>query len=584
MGESRAKLVKFKLDGKQVEAPAGTNLIEAARACGIRIPHFCYHPGLSPAGNCRMCLVEAPNSRKPITACTTPVSEGAEFFTGTEEVKKARAGVLEFLLVNHPLDCPICDKSGECMLQDHTFLHGKDRSRMVEPKEIRPTKEVGNDIYIWGNRCIVCTRCVRFCEEISGTGELCIVERGDRSVVDVFPDAPLENHLSGNVVDLCPVGALISKDFLYQARVWYTRKTESLCVACSRGCNIEIQSLSNEIKRMVPRHNPHVNSYWMCDHGRYDFKYVLGEKRSLLHRLGPRAPAGSGEPGPAGGGEKEAGTILAEKLRTFTRGRGPGALGFLASAFMTLEELYLLRKLMEALGVPSSNIAALERTPGKEEVFPGGFKISADKNPNRAGVERLLGPEAFGSRREALLDGMASGSIRGVLAFSNRPHVLLGAGPGEERLPALLEKLEVLVLFEIEKGARVPEEALVLPATAFSEKEGTLIQDDGRVQRLRQGTQPPRGIRAETEVLQDILTTLGAWDRRMGPPGLFAELAGELGLPGTTYKELGSLGIQLPRGQGDLTAGSRPQPSIRNFSARPASAGARGEVSEKDPT
>jgi predicted molibdopterin-dependent oxidoreductase YjgC len=220
---------------------------------------------------------------------------------------------------------------------------------------------------------------------------------------------------------------------------------------------------------------------------------------------------------------------------------------------MTLEEIYLLRKLMEALGVPSSNMAALESPSGKAEVFPGGFKISADKSPNRAGVERLLGPDAFGSRREALLDAVASGSIRGILAFSNRPHVLLGAGPGEEGLPACLEKLEVVVLFEIEKGARVPEAALVLPATAFAEKEGTLIQEDGRVQRLRQAVQPPRGIRPEAEVLQDLLTALGAWDRRMSPPGLFAELAPELGLEGTTTKALGSLGIQLPRGQGDFS-------------------------------
>src|SRR5213594_1863339 len=170
------KLLKFKLDGKELEVAAGTNLIEAARMQGIQIPYFCYHPGLTPAGNCRMCLVEASNSKKPITACTTPVTEGVEIFTATENVKKARAGVLELMLINHPLDCPICDKSGECMLQDHTFEHGKDRSRMVEPKELKHTKEVGNEIYIWGNRCIVCTRCVRFCDEIAGTGELTVVQ------------------------------------------------------------------------------------------------------------------------------------------------------------------------------------------------------------------------------------------------------------------------------------------------------------------------------------------------------------------------------------------------------------------------
>jgi len=522
------KLVKMKIDGKEIEVASGTNLIEAARRQGIQVPYFCYHPGLTPAGNCRMCLVEASNSKKPITACTTPVAEGLEVFTGTENVKKAREGVLELMLLNHPLDCPICDKSGECMLQDNTFNHGKDHSRMVEPKVLKPTKEVGNDIYIWGNRCIVCTRCVRFCEEIAGTGELCVVERGDHSTIDVMPEYPLQNSLSGNVVDICPVGALISKEFLYQARVWYQKKTESICTACSRGCNIEVQTLHNKIKRLVPRHNPDVNSYWMCDHGRHDHAYVLGERRSLRYRLG------------ANDSPVRVGKLLASELQKTP----PGSVGGIASAFMTNEEAFLFRRILEALGAPRDAWAALARPAGKEEVFRSGFRISADKNPNRRGIERILGAGVFDGV-ERLRAGIESGGIRSLIVVSDRPHVLFGDLPGEEALLRLLDRLEVLIVFEVEIGAAFPDKALVLPSTAFSEKDGTMVNEDGRIQRLRPATELPRGIRTETEILQELLSALGGWDRMVSAQGVFRELAPELGLEGTTYREIGNQGVPM---------------------------------------
>jgi NADH-quinone oxidoreductase subunit G len=523
------KLVKFKLNDEEIEAAVGTNLIEVARQRGVDIPYYCYHPGLTPAGNCRMCLVEASNSRKPITACTTPVTEGLEIHTHTESVKKARAGVLELMLINHPLDCPICDKSGECMLQDHTFKHGKDGSRMVEPKELKHTKDVGNDIHIWGNRCIVCTRCVRFCDEIAGTGELCVVERADHSVIDVFPDYPLQNSLSGNVVDVCPVGALISKDFLYQARVWYQKRTDSICTGCSRGCNIEIQSKDNQVKRLVPRHNPQVNDYWICDHGRYDHDYVLGERRSLRYQLGRSALP------------RDAGPVLTERLQAFLDKHGPGCLGGIASPFMTLEEIFLFREILPP--VPE-NSAALARPDGKEEIFKKGFRISADKNPNRRGVEKLLGDGAFG-RLEALIQRIDDGEIKGLLVMSDRPHCILGEAPGEEKLLEVLPKLEFLAVFQLERGAEVPPEAAILPATAFPEKDGTMINDDGHLQRLRPATELPRDIRPEIEVLGEVLHGLGRRDRQLGAAGIFRELAAELGLPEATYKDVGTQGIRL---------------------------------------
>lgn len=537
------KLVKFKLNGVELQVPAGTNLIEAARDQGVHIPYYCYHPGLTPAGNCRMCLVEASNSKKPIPACTTPVTEGLDIQTDSEGARKARAGVLELMLINHPLDCPICDKSGECMLQDHTFRHGKDRSRMVEPKELKHTKDLGNDIYIWGNRCIVCTRCVRFCDEISGTSELTVIERGDRSVIDVFPGYPLQNSLSGNVVDICPVGALISRDFLYTARVWYQKKVDSICTGCARGCNIEVQVKDNLVRRLVPRHNPGVNDYWMCDHGRHDIGYILGERRSLGYWLGA-----SHDPA-------KAGKAVAEALDRIFKAHGAGHVGLVASAFQTNEELYLARRLVEGVGGARNSMAALARPAGQEEVFKKGFRVSADKNPNRRGVEALLGGGAF-DRLEAISEKVESGSLRALVLWSDRPHLLLGEGPGEARLLAALEKLEALVVFQLERGAALPDKALRLPTTAFSEKDGTMVNEDGRIQRLRPATQLPRGLRTEVDVLQEALRHLtpgaGApgdqadrdrWDGALSAEGVFRKLGAELGVPGASYKEVGKLGI-----------------------------------------
>jgi NADH-quinone oxidoreductase subunit G len=522
--------VKFKLNGREMEAPLGMNLIEAARSQGVSVPYFCYHPGLTPAGNCRTCLVEASNSKKPITACTTPVAEGLEIFTETEAVKKARAGVLEFILLNHPLDCPICDKSGECMLQDHTFSHGKDRSRMVEEKELKHTKDLGSGIILWGNRCILCTRCVRFCDEVSGTNELCVVERGDRSIIDVFPGRPLDNAMAGNVVDICPVGALISKEFLYEARVWFQKRAPGICTGCARGCNIEVQTLHNVIKRLVPRANPAVNGYWMCDHGRHDFQYVLGASRSLSVRI-DAAAATLGR-----------GRHLAARLRETVAAHGPASVAGIGSAFMTNEELYLLRKIFESLGAPLGRLAALARADGREEVFKGGFRISADKNPNRRGARLLLGDHAFDAAVDEILVGIESGEIRALVIVSDRPHAPLGAGERERRLLELLPRLEFLFVFELETGTQFPSKASVVPATTFSEKEGTYVNEDGRVQRARQSTELPRGAQREVEVFQECLTALGTWDRLVSPGAIFEELAPSLGIPGATYSTLGSQG------------------------------------------
>ncbi len=551
------KLVSLKIDGLQIQVPPGTSIIQAARGLGIDIPVFCYHPGLSVAGNCRMCMVEASNSKKPVTACTTPVAEGIEVKTQSELAVKSRAGVLELMLLNHPLDCPVCDKSGECMLQDNSYDHGRGQSRMVEEKVLRHTKALGPSIWIWGNRCIVCTRCTRFCDEVAGTSELCVVERGDRSVIDVLPGHPLENSLSGNTVDLCPVGALISKDFLYQARVWNTTKTETICTGCARGCNIEVQSLENRIHRLVPRENRAVNDWWMCDHGRFDYKYVESPARQLDLRLVDPAAAAT----PAA--RTSAGRFVAEKLKEIARRHGPKSVAGLGSAFLTLEELYLFKKLFVTLG--SGRLGALARPDGKEEKFKRGFVISADKNPNREGARRILGAECFGSGLEEVLAGIERGDVRGLVAVSNLPH-----SPLDERIVRLLDRLEFAAVFLLEEDSRLPATVSVLPATAFVEKDGAMINDRGRVQRLRPATALPRTVRTEVDVLQEALIALGERRQSLSAAGVFREVGREaiLELKERSHRDLGSQGIDLNPSAG--TSAGAAQQAVPGVPAAPA--------------
>ena len=525
--------VNLKINGEEVKAPAGEMLIKVCHDRGLDVPFFCYHPGLVPEGNCRMCLVEVVKAPKPMPACTTPVADGMEIETHSEAAKDARADVLEFMLSNHPLDCPICDKSGECLLQDKSYDHGKDGSRMVDVKQLKPTKDLGNGVKLWGNRCISCTRCVRFCSDIAGSGELTMVNRGDSSVVGVFPGYPLQNPLSGNVVDICPVGALISEDFLYQARVWYEKKTASVCHECARGCNIELQALNNEVKRIVARHNDAVNDYWICDHGRYTYDYILGPERSLECRLGDSA-----NPADAPG-------FLARRLKKSADEHGADSLGVVVSAFMSNEALYLLGSLLQELGVPAENIAACARDDGDEETFKGGFRISSDRNPNRRGVEAILGKDAFSSHSDGLLKKAKASKLRGLVLVSDLPGQRLPDGWIEA-----LETVDFGLVFLLENDSRIPETAHLLPATAFSERDGSIINEDGRVQLLRAATQLPRGVLSLDELLQDALVELGARESKLSPRGLFDEMAGVIpALAEIRHGDLGEAGLSARGGE-----------------------------------
>lgn len=311
-------MAQFNINGRECEIDGAKNLLHACLKAGVEVPHYCWHPGLSVVASCRLCLVEAGTTDpkdpskvawqpKLVPACQTPVAaprppkEGepppapvVNFIkTDTDKVKSNQQHVMEYLLINHPLDCPVCDQAGECLLQDFSYKYGPPRTRFVENKEKQAKKDLGPTIVLFADRCILCSRCVRFDAEVAGTERLGIVNRGNHCEIDVFPGLPLDHKLSGNVGDLCPVGALEDKDFLYKQRVWFLKDHPSVCGGCSTGCStwVDANPTTNVMWRMRPRTNPAVNEYWMCDDGRYGWKYVNSSSR-LTAPVVRKVPAG----------------------------------------------------------------------------------------------------------------------------------------------------------------------------------------------------------------------------------------------------------------------------------------------------
>jgi NADH-quinone oxidoreductase subunit G len=287
-GETQTvKMINITVDDKPVAVPQGTNLIEAAKLAGSKIPYYCYHPDLSIAGNCRMCQVEVVGIPKLMIGCHTTVTEGMQVKThsSSQLVKDAQAATLEMILINHPLDCTVCDQSGHCKLQDYHFEYNARPSRFIEIKEEKvKAKPLGPNVILDGERCIMCTRCIRFCDEITGTSELGMLNRGDRSVITVNPDKELNNALSGSVVDLCPVGALTHRKWRFNTRIWYTKQTESICTGCSTGCNVKVAVRDDEVVMVKARYHDQVNKSWLCDEGRYGFMRFL-PKELVLHPI-----------------------------------------------------------------------------------------------------------------------------------------------------------------------------------------------------------------------------------------------------------------------------------------------------------
>src|SRR5881396_2426976 len=336
-------LINLTIDGTPVSVPPGTLVIEAAKQAGVLVPHYCYHPALPVAGVCRMCLVEIEKAPKLQIACATTVTEGMVVKTQTPPAKDARQGVLEFLLINHPLDCPICDQAGECELQDYVFKEGRAGTRYADyPKRYNPVEDFGPDVLYVPNRCILCTRCVRFMEDVAEAPVLNVSERGDRAYIGIDPGERLDHPWAGNVVDLCPVGSLISKDFLHKARAWDLDKTASICPGCSQGCNITVDTRDDVVVRLRPRANLDVNRHFMCDTGRADYRWMNRGDRVEAPLVGDGR-----KPAPA-----DWDTAL-ERLGQLVRGTSGSAV-ILASGRASTESLGLVRRMLDRFEVTAA--------------------------------------------------------------------------------------------------------------------------------------------------------------------------------------------------------------------------------------
>jgi len=526
-------MAKVKIDGKELQIPDGITILEAANLAGIEIPHFCYQEALSIRGSCRMCLVEVEKMPKLTPACSTTIADGMNIFTNSERVIKNRTGVLEFFLINHPLDCPICDQAGECTLQDYVYKYGSAVSRFIEEKEhFERRKELGPHVLHYTERCVLCGRCIRFCEEISGTKELARFNRGARCEVDVFPGKRLNNRLSGNMVDLCPVGAMVSKEFLFKSRVWWLSRTDSICPICSRGCNIEIDSRDNKILRVRPRPNPEVNSYWMCDDGRFGWEFIHREDRlsSPLKREGEAMVPINWT---------QAINLVKGQLSYIISNFGKEAVAAIASPYLTNEDNYLLRVLLNS--VIGSPYIALYQPPQVEEqaVFPSGFTIEADKCPNLSGALDMttVNGRKPTSYRE-LLQRVASGKIRALYFLGGAPKISL---PAEER--EMLRKAYFLVVNDYAPSELTEWAEVVFPSLTFAEREGTFTNFQGRVQRLRPAVLPPGEAKPDWQILQQIAQTMGGEVSFPSAEKVFEEIAGAIpGYKGLSYKEIGNQG------------------------------------------
>jgi NADH-quinone oxidoreductase subunit G len=546
-------MVTLTIDGKQIQANDRQTIIEAARDHGMDIPHFCWHPKLSVAGNCRMCLVEVEKNPKLVIACSTQVAEGMIVHTANERVIHARQAVMEFLLINHPLDCPICDEAGECKLQDYAYSHSIGASRFEEDKVHKPKRvELGPHVLLDTERCIMCSRCVRFCDEIARKPQLTFTQRGDHVELTTYPGEELDNPYSMNTIDICPVGALTSRDFRFKARVWELSSTESVCPSCARGCNIFIWVRNNEILRLTPRHNAEVNDHWMCDAGRLgSFRQVNADTRLKSPRV--RKDQELGEVG-----WDEAIARAASELKTIRKSE----IAVIASAYSTNEDIYILQKFAhEILGTRQMAFRSHE-VPGDED----DILIRSDKTPNSRGAVALGIPG--GSAFDGILRGIKEGRIKALYVVEDN----IAADPA---IAQALGRLELLVVHSSNENETTRIADVVLPCSTFAERNGTYTNFQGRVQRIRpavatldgerslegfamsrldrfgtpfdrwsRGTR--RDARPTWKIIAGVASIIGSRIRYASADEVFADIASTVNaFKGMSYLRLGNKGLTL---------------------------------------
>lgn len=571
---------KVVVDDIEVEVDPKQNLVQAAEKAGVEIPHYCWHHDLSVVASCRMCLVETGTKKddgsvvmnpRLVPACQTPCSPGTVVKTQSDKVKQAQQQTLEYLLLNHPLDCSICDQAGECYLQDYTYKYGKSESRLDEPKVQRMDKyHIGEQIALFTDRCVMCTRCVRFTREISGTAELQVINRGSVEEIDIFPGQPCDNKLAGNVVDLCPVGALCSKDFLYKKRVWWLKSADSVCSGCSTGCSIHIDQNENKVYRVRPRENELAQGSFMCDDGRFGWKYIHSENRLISPRIGRVNTTGSSENGKAKDATKigngkviptgEGQPIFIDPWPDFLiQVRGAineaakhHAKKFLAvlSPFMTCEEAYLLCSYLRS--VDKHVTFALGPVPvvGSDDHYPKRpngravegeaikFTIRAEKCPNKRGVEAVLSHYDDQIRSfDWALAQIDQGHFEAAYVVGGYPEAWLDSSAVNR-----LSKLKLLIVQDILSSSLTDIADYVLPGSAFAEREGTVVNHSGLAQVQRLAIRPPAEAWSDGRILMNLASRTGLFNAQV----VRAEMATRIAkFRGLGNGEVGEQGVQV---------------------------------------
>lgn len=500
-------MVNVQIDGVWYQFPKGTRMIEACRSVKKDVPYYCYHPKLSVPGNCRMCMVQmgmpprpAPGQEpvrdengyepigwipRPAISCANTVAENMGIRTSGELIEKCREGVMEFLLINHPLDCPICDQAGECRLQEQSVGFGRGVSRFIDMKVKKPKNvDIGPRIRLDDERCIMCSRCIRFMDEVAGDAVLGFTQRGTHTTLTVHPGRLLDSNYSLNTADICPVGALTSNDFRFQMRVWFLKETPSIDVNCGTGTNIVIHTRGNTIHRITPRQNDSVNSNWMPDSHRLNFHYIDSEAR-LTEPLIRENTQHFGTSWP------KALEIFSTKIKNFSADE----IAIVGSARMTNEELYLLEKLRNSLGV--KNFSLVSRNGEADPLL-----IAADRNPNTTGAKLVLKQEDPYQSLETIRSGVQSGKIKALLSFHE--DLITDAGFAAEDL----SKLDFFLHSSLLANPSAAYADIVLPGAAFAEKRGSMVNLSGRLQRLNRAIEPPTNARDDWEMIRDLISAI----------------------------------------------------------------------------
>ncbi len=530
----------FQIDGEPVEYEPGEKVLSAALRCGKIIPHYCYHPGMSIVATCRMCLVDVidlGNGRpapKLQTACSVDATEGMKIETFNQKVEEGRKLVNEFLLINHPLDCPICDQSGECTLQDYSFKYGSGKSEMDYSKRVNGWRDIGTFVALERNRCIQCSRCDRFTREITGTNEFGMFNRGHELAVDTYTDRPMTNKFQGNMADICPVGAITEKEFRFKRRVWKLKKNHSICTGCSTGCNVTIEHDRNEVFRLKPHENQSVNKWWLCDEGRLTYR-KMNERKSRIHQ-----PLGLiGEDLEGISWEKAYGAI-AERIRELKP--LPQEVLALTDTHASNEELFLIQKLLKEEFSSENIFCPFPTWEQSESDFFINTLITTDKTPNRAGALAL---QIKGDQKNTKLKKVLEGELKVVFVLGN-------PFENESELKEIIKRTQLVIHIGIFHNSWSEMADVVLPGQFYSEKEGTYTNKNQRVQSTEIAVKALRRTRPEWQIISELSQALGHKSSFESIPQVFNAMVQESkAFTGISFDKIGSFGIELTKNTKD---------------------------------